>query len=211
MLRWIALAALVLLAPSAAVAGPISWEYSSTLAGNNGGASFVESLSGQSCGGPSMYTAVPVGYLAGGNYSTTQVTGNQTINLGGIVNSSLLAPNTVKSNGFELTFQITDLASGRSGTLDYFGSASAIYTNQTDSAVTLLSNGFGYGLKTLTIGNDRYDVDVWSVTNSATNTATFTASVEALATPEPATWVCVVAGLMVVGVFRRMRLALTTC
>ena len=200
MLRGVLLTAAVFLVPAAAQAGPIGWQYSSTLTAQGGGTIFLE--------GTLDLSTVAVGTLAGGN-GPTQVTGNQSINLGGITGSTLLTPDMAFTTpvGFVATVQITDQSSGLSGTVTFTGGTNATFTDF--SEIGLDRTNFDYTVSpffsntsaVLTLGGHQYDVE------AVVNGMNFSANVQALTTPEPATWISALVGVTVIGALRRARSA----
>jgi hypothetical protein len=184
----------------------IPWQYSSTLTVPDNS---HPSGSNRFVLGALDASTIAVATLAGGNPST-QVTGNQTFNLGGISSTQLLSPDSASGlfSQFVATVRITDVDSGRSGMLTFVGTGNASFTTDLPLDGHRRDFTFSFGTQfatpdgVLQLGNNRYDVHVGDVGND------FTASVsvsELHTTPEPAPLISSAVGALLLGTLRRAR------
>jgi hypothetical protein len=201
-----AIATLALLAlPQLAAAGPIQWEYSTTIIGENGNHLLdlgihqwlVVENNGNDISGPfdfhvtqELPLVFPGIIPAEGSVREIQLAGMT--NQGGTrINAT---PEQPADPRFKVSMTIKDLASGETGTVDLFGRVDVLSTNVLNDPKFLIINADEH--KIIVLGGNRYDIHAYGGdTESNTRLWADVTVGPVAATPEPGTFMLAALGL----------------
>ena len=213
-LRVALVTATVLVFPLCAEAGPIRWEFSAAVGGEFGHDALnlgVHSLlvvdSSHETSGPVNFYATQY-TLPTGIGQTISVNGSGQILLASLTNHggtrlTETVPAEPTDNRFKVSVAVTDLESGQSGTLDFFGRVDLLTGGTTDDPMYLGISG--EGAASLLLGRNRYVIDVHSARSETVERLVADVTVTPTATPEPGTLALTGLGLGVLGAVRRGR------
>lgn len=212
----LATTALLVLAPLAH-AGPIQWSYSATVGGENGNNALnlgVHSLlvvqdQGNTVTGPFDFYATQYTLPTSDAGVPSMLQGNarglfltSLTNQGGTRLSE--TPTTEPTDDrFKMSVVVTDLESGESGTVDFFGRVDLLTGSTTDDSMFLGISGEGSA--SLLLGRNRYDFNVYSGRSESVERLVADVTVTPTATPEPGTFALAALGLCAAGAARRVR------